>query len=84
MFFTCKNSLLDLTELKASEHKDFPRSRHLSFHWFSLLISDNFHFNGHQEMGTVCLVTLEKYDKASLKVFIRVASKYRFKELICF
>lgn len=29
---TCKNSLLDLNELKASEHKDFPRSRHLSFH----------------------------------------------------
>lgn len=32
MFFTCKNSLLDLNELKASEHKDFPRSRHLTFH----------------------------------------------------
>lgn len=37
MFFTCKNSLLDLNELKASEHKDFPRSRHLTFHWFSFL-----------------------------------------------
>lgn len=35
-------------------------------------------------METACLATLEKYDKESLKLFIHVASKYRFKKLICF